>query len=283
MKKNLEIINLGHGWVVERDKILSGDKLLEQLRVVLLEGSFPKDWRRIKSSIMTNLWSFEFNGKFYVLKIFLLRGFFETIKARIKKTRAQRSWLSGCELIKEGFLTPPMQAWGVRRKMGLPEKNFLLTEFINDATGIFTLLSTKLKRVSDATKDEFILKQRRVLMKTLGLTIGRLHFLGIAHGDLRPDNILVKGLESLKPEIYFIDNESNRRFKEIPRKLILRNLVQLNMIFLSDLSQVERMRFFVSYLSAFSKLGVMKKELAREVWAITDKRLEKYGGLGGSV
>jgi hypothetical protein len=96
------------------------------------------------------------------------------------------------------------------------------------------------------------LKSRRVVLRTLGAEIARLHRAGYIHGDLTPYNIYVTGLEP--PQFVFIDHERTRhtilsRF-ERPR---LRNLVQLGHLEVDGVTNTDRMRVWSGYCAGFSR------------------------------
>jgi len=95
------------------------------------------------------------------------------------------------------------------------------------------------------------LASRRVVLRTLGAEIARLHRAGYIHGDLTPYNIYVTGLEP--PQFVFIDHERTRhtilsRF-ERPR---MRNLVQLGHLEVDGVTNTDRMRVWSGYCAAFS-------------------------------
>ena len=116
--------------------------------------------------------------------------------------------------------------------------------------------------------------KRRFIQK-FGTMIGELHKNGICHGDLRVNNILVQ--ESTGDVIfYFVDNERNTLFKKIPRRLIRKNLVQLNMIQSPRISRQDRLRFFQAYCEAYGELNPAEKlALIQEVQQRTAERLAK--------
>ena len=108
-----------------------------------------------------------------------------------------------------------------------------------------------------------------------GKEIGELHRNGICHGDLRVNNILVKESED-NIIFYFLDNERNAFFSKIPRGLIIKNLVQLNMLQSPHVSRQDRLRFFQAYCQAYEGLDPAKKlALLRGVQQTTAERLAK--------
>ena len=104
--------------------------------------------------------------------------------------------------------------------------------------------------------DEISAKRRYI--KKFGTMIGELHKNGICHGDLRVNNILVR---ETKDDVifYFVDNERNTLFRKIPRRLIKKNLVQINMIQSPHISRQDKLRFFQAYCEAYGELNPSEK------------------------
>ncbi|HZX35463.1 MAG TPA: lipopolysaccharide kinase InaA family protein [Thermodesulfobacteriota bacterium] len=256
------------GWRVVFDGEKCPAGFLDKIEAAL-QGDVPADWAPVESSSNASVWKIPFAGKNYVFKEYLSRGLSEALKARIKGTRAERAWANGRMLLENGFPTPPMLLWGMKAK-----RNFLVTEFIPDACGLFEFLNGRMKEIRRDKRKRII----RTLASTFGEVAGRLHSKGIIHGDLRLNNVLLTGWNAVEPIFYFIDNERNSIHKKAPLKLIKRNLVQLNMIKLDLLSRSDRLRFFRAYIRAFPAMADGKKTLAKEVCIGTEQRMKKYGG-----
>jgi serine/threonine protein kinase len=117
------------------------------------------------------------------------------------------------------------------------------------------------------------LVRKRAIIKRLGEEVGRLHQAGIVHGDLRLSNVLVKETGN-RISFYFIDNERNRSYKEIPVRLIEKNLVQLGMISLSLVSPQDRLRFFRAYSKIYLRFsGKGGRDLMRRAHTRSMERL----------
>jgi hypothetical protein len=75
---------------------------------------------------------------------------------------------------------------------------------------------------------------------------------------------------------YFVDNERNTLFKKIPRRLIRKNLVQINMLQSANVSRQDRLRFFRAYCEAYGGFNSAEQlALIREVQQRTVERLVK--------
>ena len=146
----------------------------------------------------------------------------------------------------------------------------MVTEGI-DAPGLGDYIS---KRWQQTPSGAEILAKRKLIQK-FGQKIGELHKKGICHGDLRVNNILIQ--ESGDDIIfYFLDNERNAFFSKIPRRLIRKNLVQLNMIQSPHVSRQDRLRFFQAYCQSYGGLNpVEKSALLQAVQQRTAERLAR--------
>jgi tRNA A-37 threonylcarbamoyl transferase component Bud32 len=166
-------------------------------------------------------------------------------------------------LEQKGFHSPAVLCWGKKGR-----RHFMVTEGIN-APGLFDFIRKHWE--PPLSKEELHVKRR--LVEKLGEEIGRLHKEGICHGDLRLNNILVQQTEK---EIYFylIDNERNRCFSKIPKRLIEKNLVQVNMIFPPHVTLQDRLRFFKSYSRAYPRFTFEEgRTLIQKVQQQTLRRL----------
>lgn len=169
-------------------------------------------------------------------KEFLPRSPWESIKAGVRGSRATRARNNGDALLLAGIDAPANIAWGA-----LPKKREYLFSTTAPGQGVDYWLRDKLT----GRAGEQLLR-RRQLLDALGTFIGRIHATGFIHGDLRPGNVLT-ALEHDRFCFTLIDNERLARKIPPPGRMLLRNLMQLNMLPPSVLSQRDRMRFFTAW------------------------------------
>mgnify|MGYP001582315206 CR=1 FL=1 len=268
-------IRLEKGWKIVINKKKRDENLLSQIGMFISLGNPPEDWSIIESSVNSMLWKIFSDNNCYVFKEYSKRGPFEYFKAVVKGSRARKAWENGMLLSNKGFSVPEMSAFGEKKFFFIPTRNFLVSTFIPNAVGLYVFLKNNFLASLSKTKIQF----KRSLIRDLGLTIGRLHSSGIVHGDLRPNNVLIRETGDKKYAIYLIDNERNSSSHNIPYKFIIKNLVQLNMISSTLVSRSDRMRFFKAYINAFPEMREFRKFLAKAVWERTKQRMAKRGGL----
>ncbi len=199
------------------------------------------------------------------VKSYLYRNIADFIKHIFRKSRARRAFNAHLMLKKCGFDTPDVCAV-IEKKLGpLKMQNYLISKEVKDTIPLHAFFESQ--NASKLLQD----RQKRIeLVKAMGRTIGKLHQKCIGHGDLRAGNILVK-YQNSKWLFYLIDNERTRQYKNLPVKIRLKNLVQLNL--LKNISASDRMRFFKEYTNENSDIIADPHRLALAVIEATRKRL----------
>jgi tRNA A-37 threonylcarbamoyl transferase component Bud32 len=200
------------------------------------------------------------------LKKYLHRSALDFVKHLFRQSRARRAFNATLMLQENGFDAPAL--------MGLFEKcagpfcinNLLLTEEVDNSRAMPQLLTDICQ---SSTADAVV--RKCALIKAFGETIGQMHAKGIFHGDLRLGNVLVVR-EEQKWRFFFIDNERTKKFRRLPNRLRLKNLVQINM-FRSGVSNSDRLRFFRAYLSENPGVQACYNRWARKIIAKTNHRL----------
>jgi hypothetical protein len=203
-----------------------------------------------------------------ILKEYLHRSFVDILKHLFIPGRAQRACIASVALLDHGIPCPPVVALGVKRLGPIPLSSFLLTEEITDAPDIYAWITQTWLNAGDSVR-----KVRRQFIAALGSTIGRMHAAGIAHGDLRPRNILARQ-ESGRWTFYLLDNERTRQFRRLHDRLRQKNLHQIGM-FPLGVSRTDRWRFYRAYLAENPAQQANPKPLARSVEALTSARLAR--------
>lgn len=194
-----------------------------------------------------------FKAKVYsiVLKKYFIRNISDFFKSLILPSRAERAFKAGQMLIANGFLTPKAVAYG---------RKFLMTMEVQNSTPFFKMLGILSP------------EKKKKMIEQFAQTIGKMHDKGIFHGDLRLGNILVKE-NNENFDFYFLDNERTKKFNDIPWKLRIKNLVQINMD-RNNVDENDRKLFFDIYIKQQTQ-PIDAHKLADAVIAKTSKRLSK--------
>ncbi len=196
-------------------------------------------------------------------KEFLPRSPLESIKARLRGSRATRARRNNETLRDAGFDAPASVAWG-----SLSGGHEYLFSREVPGEGIDHWLGA-----SSEPGSTLDLQSRRDLLRALGEFVGRLHASGVVHGDLRPGTVLASH-NGERWQFGLIDNESNRRGDPPPGRRLLRNLMQLNMLPLEILSRTDRMRFLCAWRQQMPGLSPLEaKILAAEAYLWAMRRL----------
>lgn len=185
----------------------------------------------------------------------------------VRGSRATRARKNDALLHDAGFNVPINLVWGSLTK----RREYLISRGV-DGQGITHWLRETL---TDRTGDTLAL--RRQLASELGVFIGRLHATGFIHGDLRTSNVLAS-LHEGGFAFALIDNERTVFMSPPSGKLLLKNLMQLNMLLPSDLTHTDRWRFFLSWRRQMRDLSNLEARiLAKESYQWAFRRLHKKG------
>lgn len=243
--------------------LLSGEKKLQE-RYQL---------RPVRSSLFARVYKFSvsFGGSEsgVYFKQYLYRSAWDFIKHLVYPGRAKRAFKASLVLEKSGLETPVVVAMGECKFSFLERENFLLTVEAEDAEQIHQFLPGSMENLTTEQ-----LQDKRELIRAFGRTVGRMHAKGISHGDLRLGNVLARRKISGWC-FFFIDNERTKKFRRLPARLRLKNLVQANMLRTDTLTGTDRMRFFTAYLRENPSIAPAKREWAQKIVTKTDHRLEK--------
>lgn len=191
------------------------------------------------------------------------------MKASIKGSRGNRARHNNDALLYVGIDAPINIAWG---KLHGGREYLFMSAAPGEGVNIW-LRQTLRTGVAENRR------RRRTLLKALGIFVGRLHATGFIHGDLRPGNILAAEHEG-RFRFTLIDNERNVQKVPPPGKMILRNLMQLNMLAPVTLSRSDRMCFFMAWRRQMKDLSITEaKILGAEAYLWAMRRLAEKNPL----
>jgi tRNA A-37 threonylcarbamoyl transferase component Bud32 len=230
----------------------------------LFKGELPEGWQWVKSSSNSIIAKRVIPPNYY-FKEFLSRSRVESLKSLFRGNRCKRARLQGEVLRRNGFNSPVCCCWG-----RMENRHFMITEGI-DTIGMGEFIYDRWR----PPLEKKMIRDKRLIIDNLGSTIGRLHKTGVFHGDLRLNNILLYHRDK-EVAFYFIDNERNRIYKKIPKYLIEKNLVQVNLVLPRYVTRQDRLRFYKSYNNVYGRFsGKEQNRLMQRVQIRTEQRLKK--------
>lgn len=243
-----------------RNFVAAKDSLIEgQIRFIRVPSS---DYTRVfKCSIFLN----GIACPLY-LKKYLYRSALDFIKHLFRPSRAKRAFNATLMLLKNGFNVPAVKGLFEQRLGLFCANNLLLTEEVKNSKSMEQLLDDICQ---NSGSDALICK--RTLIEAFGGIIGRMHSKGIFHGDLRLGNVLVVK-EQQEWRFFFIDNERTRKYRHLPDRLRLKNLVQINM-FRSGITNTDRLRFFKAYVKDNPIVANNWKDWLTRIFSKTELRI----------
>ena len=225
----------------------------------LADGEMPSGWALVNSSSYARV-AYHADQQVY-FKLFLPRSPLESVKAVVRGSRATRARRHNNDLHRAGIEAPRNIAWGQLSR----GREYLFSTAV-PGMGIDHWLRRELPA---GTRDK--LHRRRTLMRELGVFIGRLHHSGFIHGDLRSGNVLADWRGG-RFRFALIDNERNSRHDMPPGKLLLKNLMQLNMHTPAELGRSDRWRFFAAWRRQMRELSDIEARLIAELDQLVDRR-----------
>jgi len=240
---------------------------LHKVAKALASGEQPEGWEIVNSSGATRV-AYSHSLNLYY-KEFLSRSPLENIKALVRGSRGTRARLNSDRLVAAGFPAPANVAWGP-----LPGgSEYLFTRGAN-GKGVSQWLKNSVGQDSRSA-----LVQKRQLLSQLGSFIGHLHARGFIHGDLRASNIVAQASGN-QFGFTLIDNERTTSHRSAPGKLILKNIMQLNMLLPADITITDRWRFFNAWSDAMGDYNALEaRVLGLEAYRWAMRRLAAKGKL----
>ena len=111
--------------------------------------------------------------------------------------------------------------------------------------------------------------------RLFGREIGRFHAAGFSHGDLRWGNVLIKSPESEQPVFIYLDNDRTKKYRKLPDRLRLKNLVQLRFdVRMVPDPEAEWAAFWRAYLAENPELEASTERWKNKVNRKTAQRIE---------
>lgn len=203
----VSLIKERHGrFVVYLDSTTKNSELLGVLlpdpdRLFDTGVEIQSDWQ----SAATDKTVVNLGGKRYFLKRYNCLGVGYRLKNIFRNSRALKSWWAGWKFQELGLSTPTPIVCLEERHLSLLGRSYLLFEMIDNAASLLDSWPS----FNDA--------RRRDVLTFAGAKIGKMHRLGLLHGDLNWRNILVRESSSSR-EIDLVDLDGSRYVKKVTRE-----------------------------------------------------------------
>jgi tRNA A-37 threonylcarbamoyl transferase component Bud32 len=204
-------------------------------------SSLIKDSPEVVVSILNH------EGERMCLKQFRYPYVWDKIKEHFRRPKGLKSWVAANGMRARGIPSLKPLALVERTNWAGLKDSFLFMEALT----------------KDQEMDRYILKgfeslnQKRLFIKTFAGWLDRLHRRGLFHKDMKTCNILVsEGRESW--DFHLLDFEDLLLDKQINRKKLFRNFLQLNTSTPQVITKVDRFRFFREYLRLNPIIGNQK-------------------------
>jgi tRNA A-37 threonylcarbamoyl transferase component Bud32 len=133
----------------------------------------------LKPGSRTHAGVVEIGGVKYVLKRYNCRGWGYRIGNAFRRSRAVRTWLVNWEYLVRGVPVPEPLLCLEERRCRLLERSYILMEFVENTCS----LRDRWGQLGETEKVRF--------GEFFGNLLGKMHRVGMLHGDLKWDNILV--------------------------------------------------------------------------------------------
>lgn len=197
----------------------------------------------------------------YYVKVF--RGTGSRLQYLAGLSRFQRERRNLRYFAQLGLATPPLAAWGVRRRFGALHSAVLVTREVECAVDLQTLLRSGMLHTCG-------IRTVRTLLDQLAAAVRAMHADGFCHCDLKARNILVRVGDS--PELCFFDcPRGHRPPRLLLRRRIVRDLAHLEHDLRSHLRRSDLLYLFQRYRQV-ERLGGEDKALLRQTLAYYPQR-----------
>lgn len=213
----------------------------------------------VRSSKLAAVFRFERGGKAYYYKEYLYSSLW---KHRNVLRRGAHLMRIADQMNEAGFSTPPIVCHARRGN-----QVFTVSEEAES--------DLKHKQILFCAETRETIPDMMRFRRLFGREIGRFHAAGFSHGDLRWGNVLIKSPESEQPVFIYLDNDRTKKYRKLPDRLRLKNLVQLRFdVRMVPDPEAEWAAFWRAYLAENPELEASAERWKNKVNRKTAQRIE---------
>ena len=207
-----------------------------------------------------------------VCKRSLPRNFIKRVIYALKTSRPMQTWKRANALLNRQVLTARPLAVVEQRRWGLMLDSILITEYIEHARDLDTVITVYLRELSSE-------RQRRVkqqIARSLVNIVRLMHERGFAHRDFKAPNIMVQWDPAKEecPRVLLVDLDGLRMVSWPLRRHKIQALARLNISLdhCKLISLTDRVRFLKQYLGGPGRPEPEWKSVWREIAIISERK-----------
>lgn len=228
-------------------------------------------WQRVQSAGTSRVYRGQVDpaGGACFLKEYLDRDWLDPLKNLLRPSRARRALLNEEVCRSLGFHLPASRCLVEQTVRGRLVYCALVTDAVEQAPVLRDWL-TRPQLGCAGHPAEF-----HRLLHALGRELGSWHAAGLHHGDLRLGNVLCRR-EGDAYRFFWLDNERNRKYRKLPLRLRVHNLMRINYEPVG-VRGTDRLRAWHAYLETAGLSKDQERLLLRKVVDATMARRRRKG------
>jgi serine/threonine protein kinase len=210
------------------------------------------------------------------------------IKNLFRESRAMRTWRLANALLNRQIATARPLAIMERRRAGFLLDSLILTEYIEHAHDLDTLLTVQIRDMEAGQQNAI----KRQVSDALASLFKAFHGRGFVHRDLKAPNVMVQWdpAGSAAPRILLVDLDGVRQVRRVRRRDWIRALMRLNVSIdhCRRITRTDRLRFLKSCLvrpgnpdpqwrDAWSEIAVLSERKREHKTRQFEKMMARYG------
>ena len=274
--KGIEVLSIGPWRGMIRKGYFSEDfaQLLERVAFDFRKSGNKKIKEGSRTLVKEIVGINQKNPEDLILKYYKTPKFLSKMKAVFRTSRARGAWINAHNLLMRGIPTPTPVAFGEKKRWGIVQESFFITEKIPGTTGGDIFLKEFLERSRDPEKSSL----KKYFLIRLARMVRWMHQTGICHGDLKASNILVT-IHRKKPAVFLVDMDGVKIRNKVRVKEVAKDLGRLKAAFWGIISQSDHEFFLDVYRRGNRFFQHQEKKVLAKVRKLTRKKLQQKQNL----